>query len=356
MLDLPLLERLRLDPRPFWQRFYGRLLQVNYRVLPGIEIALEDAERIPDEPVIYAMNHTDRYNYFPFQFSIWQEFDRFTATWVKGKYYESRFLARFMESMLQLPTVSRGYLITRDFVSVMGRKPTDQEYALLRAAVDARAVGEVGALPKPPDVPEKLYRKARNPFGVAYHGHREGHFESRRDPDRDAGAVAAGVGDGGDYADYICALFHAMMSRFVALNREAREIGLDLLVFPQGTRSIRLLPGHTGIAQMALHLRMPIVPVGCNGCDRVYPGASPFARKGRIVYRIGEPIRHADLAPFHIEGDFMPFSAVAERDHVEQFRAIAALVTDRIERLLDPEYRRAADSGSANERGADRFI
>ena len=42
---------------------------------------------MPDEPVIFAMNHTDRYNYVPFQYGLWQEKDRFTATWVKGKYY-----------------------------------------------------------------------------------------------------------------------------------------------------------------------------------------------------------------------------------------------------------------------------
>lgn len=332
MLDLPRLERLKLSRRPLSQRIMGQLLKLNYRWLPGVELVLEDADRIPDEPVVFAMNHTDRYNYFPFQYTIWQRFDRFTATWVKGKYYESRLLAAFMESMLQLPTVSRGYLITRDFVSVMGRTPTDREYASLRAAVDARAVGETGALPEPPEIPEMLLRRARNPLGVAY------------DPAE------------GDYADYICTLFHAMMRRFVELNREAVEIGLDLLVFPQGTRSIRLLPGHIGIGQIALHLRIPIVPVGCNGSDRVYPGGSPFAKRGRIVYRVGEPIPYEALAPFHVEEEFAPFSAMAERDHAEQFRGVAALVTDRIDPLLDPEYRREEKPDERLARGADRFV
>lgn len=332
MLDLPRLERLSLVRYPVSQRFFGWLLHANYRWWPGVELSLEEAERIPDEPVIFAMNHTDRYNYFPFQYLLWQTFDRFTATWVKGKYYENALLAQFMESMFQLPTVSRGYLITRDFVAVMGRTPTDQEYALLRAAVDARAVGEEGALPVPPDVPEMLLRKPRNPLGVAY------------DP-ADA-----------DYADYICGLFRAMMGRFVALNREAREIGLDLLVFPQGTRSIRLLPGHIGIAQMALHLEMPIVPVGCNGSDEVYPGGSPFARKGRIAYRVGEPIFPADLAAFRIEQAYEPFSAIAERDFAPQFEAVAELVTDRIEPLLEPRYQRAPELGDGGKRSADRFV
>ena len=336
MLDLARLERLKLVRRPPWQRFFGRLLGANYRWLPGVELIFENQERIPDRPVIYAMNHTDRYNYWPFQYALWKRLDRFTATWVKGKYYEGAFLAWFMESMLQLPTVSRGYLITRDFLSVMKRTPTDQEYALLRAAVDARAVGDPGEMPTPPDVPEMLLRKARNPFGLAY------------DPAES------------DYADYICALFRAMMARFVDLNRKAMEIGLDLLVFPQGTRSKRLLPGHSGLAQIALHLEVPIIPVGCNGSDIVYPGASPFGKKGRIVYRVGEPIFFEDLEAFHVREAFVPFSATAEREHAAEFRGVSDLVTDRIDELLDPEYRRATDGEAevdqAAERGTDRFV
>ncbi len=332
MLDLPRLERLRLVRYPVSQRFFGYLLHANYHWFPGVELSLENAERLPKEPVIFAMNHTDRYNYFPFQYTMWRRFNRFTATWVKGKYYENALLAQFMQSMFQLPTVSRGYLITRDFVSVLGRTPTDQEYSLLRASVDARAIGEEGRLPVPPDVPEMLLRKPRNPLGLAH------------DP--------IDV----DYADYICALFHVMMGRFVELNRIACDIGLDLLVFPQGTRSTRLLPGHTGIAQMALHLKIPIVPIGCNGSDRVYPTGSPFGKKGRIVYRVGEPIHHADLSAFHIDEDFAPFSAIAERDYSEQFKSVAAIVTDRIDPMLDPAYQRVAAAEVDEDRSADRFV
>jgi 1-acyl-sn-glycerol-3-phosphate acyltransferase len=332
MLDLARLDRLKLVRRPFSQRFFGRALGANYRWFPGIELEFENEDLIPDRPVIFAMNHTDRYNYWPFQYALWKRFDRFTATWVKGKYYEGALLARFMESMLQLPTVSRGYLITRDFLSVMKRTPTDREYNSLRAAVDARAVGDVGELPEPPEIPEMLLRKARNPFGVAY------------DPAES------------DYADYICSLFQAMMARFVGLNRKAMEIGLDLLVFPQGTRSKRLLPGHIGISQIALHLEVPILPVGCNGSDGVYPTSSPIGRRGRIVYRFGEQIFYEELSAFHIREPYAPFTATAERDYAEQFRGVASLVTDRIEPLLDPEYRRADDGVGAIEQGARRFV
>lgn len=338
MLDLARLDRLKLVSRPFSQRFLGWFLGVNYHWLPGIELSFENQERVPDQPVIYAMNHTDRYNYWPFQYALWKRLDRFTTTWVKGKYYEGRFLGSFMESMLQLPTVSRGYLITRDFLEVMKRTPTDTEYALLRAAVDARAVGDPGVLPTPPDVPEMLLRKSRNPLGVAFNSGDE------------------------DYADYICALFHAMMGRFVGLNEEAMKIGLDLLIFPQGTRAKRLLPSHIGISQIALHLKVPIVPVGCNGSDGVYPGRSPFARRGKIVYRFGESIPYEELHSFHIREPYTPFSLKAERDYASSFRGVADLVADRIESLLEPEYRRAEtdvtseNADPATEQGADRFV
>ncbi len=334
MLDLPRLQRLRLTARPLSQRILGRLLHANYVYLPGVDLRVEGGENLPDEPVIYAMNHTDRYNYWPWQYAIWKRWNRFTAAWVKGKYYENRLLAFFMESMLQLPTVSRGYLITKDFQSVLHRTPTDQEYALLRDVVDRRAVGEDAPLPEPPEVPELLLRKARSPLGFAF-----------EPADR-------------DYADYICALFQAMMARFVELNEEARALGIDLLVFPQGTRSIRLLESHVGIAQIALHLRAPIVPVGCNGSDSLYPGGSPFAKKGRVIYRIGEPIRYEDLEDFHVSEKFAPFTAAAERDHAREFRGIADRVTDGIEALLDEPYRRAPKEGQVGElgRSSDRFV
>lgn len=348
MLDLDRLKRLKLSRRPLSQRFFGRLLGINYGYLPGIEIAFENTDRIPDRPVVYAMNHTDRYNYFPFQYKLWKLCGRFTAAWVKGKYYENPLLAAFMQNMAQLPTVSRGYLITRDFLATMGRTPTDSEYALLRDCVDACAHGDEYQLPTPPEVPEKLLRKARNPFGIAF------------SPGPEWGGAAASSSVmpevDGDYARYICALFQAMMARFTELNEEAIGIGLDLLVFPQGTRSKRLLPGRVGIAQIALRLNVPIVPVGCNGSDQVYPTGSPFGKKGRIVYRIGEPLGEADLAKFRVDEEYVPFSAAAERDHATAFLALSSFVTDRIDALLDPEYQRAPDAGVDAARSADRFV
>jgi len=332
MLDIPRLERIRLSRHPLSQRLVGNILTLNYKLLPGIGIAFENAERLPDEPVIFAMNHTDRYNYFPFQWRLWKQFDRFTATWVKGKYYEKPLMGAFMEKMNQLPTVSRGYIITKDFASTCGRTPTDAEYASLRRWVDSAATGVDVQTPDPQSLPDVLLSQPREVLGYAF------------DPAKE------------DYAGCVNSIFRIMMSRFVALNREVVRVKLDLLIFPQGTRSVRLLPGHVGISQIALHLKVPIVPIGCNGSDRIFPGGSPWGRKGRIVYRFGHPLRWADLAPFHIDEDYEPFSAEAEKTHARVFSGLADLVTDRIEELLDERHRRAPEAGLEAVKGADRFL
>ena len=107
---------------------------------------------------------------------------------------------------------------------------------------------------------------------------------------------------------------------------------------------------------MALHLQIPIVPVGCNGSDLVYPGASPVGRRGRIVYRIGKPIDHEALRDFHVAESYAPFSAEAERRYGDRFRGVSALVTDRIDRLLDPEYQRASQIDRPAGRSVERFV
>ncbi|UCF46384.1 MAG: 1-acyl-sn-glycerol-3-phosphate acyltransferase, partial [Myxococcales bacterium] len=113
MLDLPRLKRIRLMKRPIGQVFFGHtVLTPNYNHFPGIDIQLEGLENIPDEPVIYAMNHTDRFNYFPFMYKMWKLEERYITVWVKGKYYENPVVGTFMELTSNLPTVSRGYIIT----------------------------------------------------------------------------------------------------------------------------------------------------------------------------------------------------------------------------------------------------
>lgn len=329
MLDLSRLRRITLSARPRVQRVIGNLfLAPNYNALPGVRIELEHLDRIPAEPVIFAMNHTDRYNYWPFQYQLWRERDRYTATWVKGKYYEHPVLAWFMEMTNNIPTVSRGYLIARDFQSAMGRPPTGEEYSALRDLVEGRVT-----LDKIADqVPEVILAQGRDQLGRPFSPQSE------------------------DYGQAIQGLYGLMMQRFVELNREAMDKNLDIIIFPEGTRSIRLSRGHIGLSQLALKFGRTIVPVGCNNCDQVYPGASPWGRAGHITYRFGHPISPQEQAPFLPEEDFTPFRPEDEARHRDKFQGLVDVVMDRINGLLDERHRYANDKASDGVSGHRRFL
>ena len=325
MLDLPTIRKIRLTPRPLVQRFIAGVGLIPNYALRGITVRLEGVDNVPDEPVYFAMNHTDRYNYWPFQLRWWRQADRFTATWVKGKYYRNPGISWFMRATNNIPTVSRGYLISQDFVATVGRKPSADEYNGLRAWVDGRD-------PEPPGgLPGGYLTTERDILGRAF------------DPSTES------------YSECIQAIFSEMMLRFVELNREAIEKRLDLLVFPQGTRSKRLQRGRIGLAQMALKLDIPVVPVGCNGSDRLYPTGSPWARPGHVVLRIGAPLTRDDLAEYRPSDDYAPFSPAAESAHRDTFQAFSDVVMDRINELLDPEYQYGEDQ-PGGVTGVNRFI
>ena len=323
MLDLALYDRIRLQEKPPVQRFIAnRFLRLDYR---RVRIELEGLENLPKRRVIYAMNHTDNFNYWPFQYEMHRRFERYTATWVKGKNWEQPLVAAFMRVTNNIPIASRGFLITRDFSTVMKRRPEKEEYRALREAVDGEA-------PLEGSVPPAILDRPRDMLGRPF------------DPSRES------------YVDAMNGLFREMMRRFVELNRYALSNGLDVLAFPQGTRSIRLSRGHIGIAELALHLDVPIVPVGCNGCDLVYPSRSLLSKPGHIVYRIGQPLTPASFADIAPNVPFVPFSPEAESEHRDAFQAVVDRVMERLNGLLDERHRFSEDRASDGTSGTDRFL
>ncbi len=324
MLDLARMRRVRLSARPIGQRLWATLfLTPNYGLPPRVKIRLEGLELLPDHPVIFAMNHTDRYNYWPFQYALWRIGRGFTASWVKGKYYDNRLLGRLLGWANNIPTVSRGYLIARDFLNQTGRRPTPEEYGALRALVEREG--------DPSACLEEILCRPRDVLGRLF------------DPGQE------------DYPTCINSLFAAMMSCFVELNQQALELGVHLIVFPQGTRSVRLSRGHVGLAQIALHSRRTIVPVGCNGSDLLYRGNSPWARGGEVVYRLGQPLCYEELARFH-PPPFEPFSLAAEAAHRELFQGLVDHVMGRINQLLDERHQFSAEQATEEAAGAERFV
>ena len=92
MVDIEYLENIHLVTDPLGQMLMGHFfLGPNFNIISKVDIRIENAQRIPrGENVIFAMNHTDRFNYWPFQYKMWRMKDLpWTTVWVKGKYYRN---------------------------------------------------------------------------------------------------------------------------------------------------------------------------------------------------------------------------------------------------------------------------
>jgi len=89
--------------------------------------------------------------------------------------------------------------------------------------------------------------------------------------------------------------------RALATARDVLEAGGALGIYPEGTRSPdgRLYRGHTGVARLALGCRVPLVPVGLVGTDKVQrPGSNRPHFFRAVTVRFAPPL---DVSRF--EGD-----------------------------------------------------
>lgn len=106
------------------------------------------------------------------------------------------------------------------------------------------------------------------------------------------------------------------------------EEGHVLLVFPEGTRSPdgAMQEAKDGLAILALRSGAPILPVGLSGTDRFWPKGRFLRPGGRIVLRVGEPFRLAEVLP-------------ADLDRRTAKRLATEVVMTRIAALVDPRHR-----------------
>ena len=65
-----------------------------------------------------------------------------------------------------------------------------------------------------------------------------------------------------------------------------------MLGFPEGTRGdgVDVRPFKTGSARMAIEAKVPIIPVGIGGTERVMAAKSWVARPGPLHFEVGPPI------------------------------------------------------------------
>ncbi len=328
MIDLNRLEKTRLRVTPWGQLLVANLgMRPNFGFLPGVEIVVEGWENLPaDQKVIFALNHTDRYNPWPFQFTLYRKKLGYTVTWVKAKYYESWFIGGFMTACNNIPLPSRGYVISTEFRKALGRTPTNEEYRTIRDMMDGN-------------------RDMEDPFNSEDSDDVRTFFEGR-------------TGSPKETVQELEVMFGKMMTIIAELSTKVMtELDSHLLVCPQGTRSKRLTPGKTGMVQMAQKMGAIIVPVGCNGTDKIYPGGSPFAKRGKVVYRIGEPVNVLDpqFEEFRVPPDIVPFSREANATYGARYQALTDIVMDRINNLLDPEYQYGEDEDGTSGQ-VQRFV
>jgi 1-acyl-sn-glycerol-3-phosphate acyltransferase len=309
MITANYLKKIRLVTVPNFQKLIGHfVLTPNYRWFSKVDIRLEGAERIPrDRTVIFAMNHTDRYNYWPFQYKLWKmKGFPYTTVWVKGAYYRNRILARFFNMGHLIPVPSMKYLIEELYTKKFKRRIDTEEYRLLKDFIE----GKDRAL-------EMLQRKSHALATLIYE----------------------------NFAESLQTTYESIMAHVADLSRRALlEKRLNLIIFPEGTRARKLGTGRTGLAEVALHTEAPILPVGCNNSDKLYPGNLPFARSGRVVYRVGELLDFENrLKHFRLRDEFFrPFTHASRQCHRERLEALTALVMEHISRLVDERHRVAA--------------
>lgn len=116
--------------------------------------------------------------------------------------------------------------------------------------------------------------------------------------------------------------------------------GKLLGMYPEGTRSPdgRLYKGKTGLARLALHTGVPVIPVAMIGTNVVNPPGTTMLRFGRVTVRFGKPM------------DFSRFEGMAGNRFIE--RAVTDEVIYELMRLSGQEY---VDlyAASVKERGGE---
>ena len=310
MVDLEYLKKIKLVSYSFVQKFIGTFfLGPNYNLFAHVDIRIENHDRIPrDENVIYAMNHTDRFNYWPFQYKLWRLKNiPETTVWVKGKYYRNPLLAKGLNLCNLIPVPSMGYLI-QEFYRKQYNRTMDWE----------------------------LYRRVKDAV--------DGKQEDLKEQARKLAETAALMGD--SFVTFMRDYYEKTMARVAEISQGALcEKKLSVIIFPEGTRGSQLGEGRTGIAQLALHTGKKVVPVACNNSDRVYPGSSPVAKSGWITYRVGEPLSlEGKLKPFRIDEPYKLLSRASQIQYREQFEGATRVIMEEINAMLDDRYRKSLSS------------
>jgi 1-acyl-sn-glycerol-3-phosphate acyltransferase len=321
MLDRRFFSTYVPTPAPLWRAVVGGAFRAQMRHT-GTTTALDGLERLPREPALICTNSSQKYDFMPLRCDLDARGVR-AVTITKGKNYHSLPFRFLLRRLGVIPLASRGYLLAVDFQSVLGRRPTEEEYRALRDHLDRGA-----PLPATPAL-DALRTRDR-----ALLGH-DLALRSR------------------DYRVALREVYAAVMAESLRLCREAMSAGYHVQIYPEGTVSSRLGVGRPGAVQFAWALGASLVPAGMSGCREAFAGQGLGLRGGPIVVRFGEPYR---LPPGALPADYRPFHPDDEAAHQPALQQHTGELMTRIDALLDPAYRRAEGLAPDGTQGVRRFL
>lgn len=98
-------------------------------------------------------------------------------------------------------------------------------------------------------------------------------------------------------------------TRSLQLLREGKLFG----IYPEGTRSTdgKLHKGRTGVARLALMAKVPVIPVGMIGTDRVLPKGKNVPKLHKVTIHIGAPMRFEEF--YGMENDRKACREITDR-------------------------------------------
>ena len=140
-----------------------------------------------------------------------------------------------------------------------------------------------------------------------------------------------------------------------ALNSAKRILGAGELfgIYPEGTRSHdgRLYRGKTGVARLALEMKVPVIPVAVVGTDVVAPPGKKFGSFTRPVVRFGKPL---DFSRYEgLENDRFILRSITDEIMYEIMRLSGQEYVDMYAAQAKALDKEAAAAKKAEERAAD---
>ena len=291
-------------------------------VYGGVRVEIEDFPEM-SSPVLFAMNHSHYFDFMQSRRSMFKQKGVMTTTFVKVRAFQNRLEGAYIKSMGNIPTISRGYLISADFAQLHQRKLDEDEYRALRNHIN---MGE--PLPDEPCY-RALQETPRDMLGFGF------------DPKQMT------------YREAVGACYSKAMATTIALARKVTDAGHCMHIYPEGLFSSRLSRGRIGAVQFALALDLPIVPVGFSGMNQLFPRKKMVPNKrGVLKMRFGKPYR---LDRSRFEG-FTPFSPADEIQFQDALKDETHQLMNRINDLLDEECSWGSDLAGDGFKGVARFF